>query len=107
MATTTAYLRNNYRTTNRANIRLDVDTSVYFKFIINEMNLTQTADYYFTGCGGELTTSSGELTSPFYPNNYIDNLDCSTLIRVSSGSRIRGDFMDLDTERGADYLTVN
>jgi CUB domain len=105
MATTTAYLRNNYRTTNRDNIRVDVDTAVYFNFIFNEMN--KTADYYFTGCGGELTTSSGELTSPFYPNNYIDNLDCSTSIRVSSGSRIRGDFMDLDTERGADYLTVS
>ncbi|XP_072933024.1 cubilin-like [Epargyreus clarus] len=54
------------------------------------------------GCGGTLTGSSGSITSPNYPNAYNENCECFYKIVVSSGSRIRLSFADLQLERSTD-----
>lgn len=44
-------------------------------------------------------------TFPF--SNYDDNLDCSYVIRVGEGFRIRLAFIDFNTEKNMDYVTVS
>ena len=69
-------------------------------------NLPQKIIELFSGCDDIITANNGTLTSTNYPNDYYDNMDCRTVIRVSLGSRIRVNFLDFNTERNYDYLTV-
>lgn len=46
------------------------------KFYINSCFLVCTAS--------NITSDSGTLTSPNYPNNYDNNLDCETIITTSA-----------------------
>lgn len=39
-------------------------------------------------CGGDLTTDSGEITSPRFPSSYPDNANCEWKIAVDDGSGI-------------------
>ncbi|XP_070174131.1 cubilin-like [Littorina saxatilis] len=57
-----------------------------------------TYDGTATGCGGDLTTPTGEFTSPNYPAPYTHNAECFWTITVSAGSLIRLSFPDLDIE---------
>ncbi|XP_019614684.1 PREDICTED: deleted in malignant brain tumors 1 protein-like [Branchiostoma belcheri] len=60
-----------------------------------------------TGCGGNLTASSGgPVTSPNYPGNYGNNENCEWLITVPEGSIIRLTFDSFNTEFNRDYLTI-
>ncbi|XP_019636519.1 PREDICTED: CUB and sushi domain-containing protein 2-like [Branchiostoma belcheri] len=60
-----------------------------------------------TGCGGDLTASSGgPVTSPNYPGNYGNNENCEWLITVPEGSIIRLTFDSFHTEGGYDFLTI-
>ncbi|KAI8496701.1 hypothetical protein Bbelb_253560 [Branchiostoma belcheri] len=60
-----------------------------------------------TGCGGDLTASSGgPVTSPKYPGNYGNNENCEWLITVPEGSIIRLTFDSFHTEGGYDFLTI-
>ncbi|XP_078685526.1 bone morphogenetic protein 1-like [Branchiostoma floridae x Branchiostoma belcheri] len=60
-----------------------------------------------TGCGGNLTASSGgPVTSPNYPDNYGNNENCEWLITVPEGSIIRLTFDSFNTEFSRDYLTI-
>ncbi|CAB3228775.1 unnamed protein product [Arctia plantaginis] len=52
-----------------------------------------------TGCGGTLTSSTGSISSPNYPNEYHNNAECFYRIVTSAGSRIRISFTDLELER--------
>jgi len=54
-----------------------------------------------TGCGGQLVAGSAEsvLTSPGFPNNYTNNLNCSWIIRASAGHRISLRFVAFDLQR--------
>ncbi|XP_071514687.1 cubilin-like [Panulirus ornatus] len=77
----------------------------------NELYLKFTSDYSqsyqgfklfwdaaTTGCGGSLTSVSGEIISPGYPQPYHHRADCYWTIHVSQGSGIRFHFIDLDLE---------
>ncbi|KYO43854.1 hypothetical protein Y1Q_0012828 [Alligator mississippiensis] len=46
-------------------------------------------------CGGLLSSSSGEFTSPFYPENYPNSADCIWEIQVESNSRVTLTFRDV------------
>lgn len=63
-----------------------------------------------TGCGGTLTSSSGSISSPNYPENYNENAECFYRIVTSQGSRISISFTDLDLERTTscrdDYIQI-
>ena len=50
------------------------------------------------GCGGLLTESSGQFSSPQHPETYANNLDCEWVIRVPQGDRIEIDFLSFDLE---------
>ncbi|KAM3593822.1 uncharacterized protein V6R79_022582 [Siganus canaliculatus] len=43
---------------------------------------------YSKGCGGLLHTNRGVLSSPYYPQNYRPNLDCSWHVMVTPGFKI-------------------
>ncbi|KAJ8923869.1 hypothetical protein NQ315_010451 [Exocentrus adspersus] len=49
-----------------------------------------------TGCGGTLTSPTGSIISPQYPEAISDTTDCIWKIRVSAGSRIQVIFSDID-----------
>ena len=50
-------------------------------------------------CGGYLTSASGELTSPGYPDLYSSNAHCAWTIHVADASSITLTFNDFDLER--------
>lgn len=63
-----------------------------------------------SGCGGTVTSPSGSIISPHYPEPYNQNTECYWKIAVSPGSRIQLIFADLDLEKqglcGLDYVEV-
>ncbi|XP_028157640.1 cubilin homolog [Ostrinia furnacalis] len=97
--------------------------SKVIKSMTNSLSLHFHSDFYLTGkgfkvewkstatgCGGTLTSSSGSITSPNYPENYNENAECFYRIVTSQGSRIRISFTELDLERTAlcrdDYVEI-
>lgn len=64
-----------------------------------------------TGCGGELTSTTGTIWSPNYPQSYGHNAECSWVISVSKGSQLQLRFEDFDVEAGEnckyDFLEVS
>ena len=50
------------------------------------------------GCGGTLTSYTGSITSPNYPQEYGRNADCYWKISVSQGSFIQLVITDIDLE---------
>ena len=54
------------------------------------------ADQQCVACGGLITATSGYISSPRYPNNYANNLDCEWHINVPEGKRIKIDFIDFN-----------
>ncbi|KAL5010260.1 hypothetical protein ScPMuIL_012565 [Solemya velum] len=63
-----------------------------------------------TGCGSDLTATSGSFVSPNYPSPYGANVECFWTITVSQGSRIQIAFVDFELEShgncGYDYVLV-
>uniref|UniRef100_A0A673AMU3 Cubilin n=1 Tax=Sphaeramia orbicularis TaxID=375764 RepID=A0A673AMU3_9TELE len=63
-----------------------------------------------TGCGGIMTTASGEFSSPNYPLSYHPNAECYWTIRTSQGSQLLLSFSDFHLEASSscayDYLAV-
>ncbi|KAG7279659.1 hypothetical protein CRUP_025762 [Coryphaenoides rupestris] len=63
------------------------------------------------GCGGPVTAPYGEIHSPSYPGNYPEHADCSWVIAVDPGHRVRLNFTDLDIEYHSgcqwDYVVVH
>ncbi|XP_061714224.1 cubilin-like [Cydia pomonella] len=59
-------------------------------------------DGTITGCGGTLTSASGSISSPNYPQTYNDNAECFYKVVTNPGSRIKISFIDLDLERTPD-----
>ena len=55
---------------------------------MNETNLL------LLGCGGDLNTKFGAVTSPSYPVGYSDTFDCQWKITVSAGKRVFLRFTD-------------
>ena len=50
------------------------------------------------GCGGEMTTPSGTIHSPNYPNMYNHDDDCGWLITVDMNHVVELTFSDFDLE---------
>ena len=63
-----------------------------------------------TGCGGSLSSPTGSIISPNYPEPYSVHTDCIWKIAVSTGSLIQAVFSDLDLEEHSecqlDYVEV-
>lgn len=90
----------------------------------NVVNILFHSDFYMTGngfkiewdgsllgCGGTLTSSTGSIASPNYPESYDENSECFYKIMTNPGSRIRISFSELDLERtarcrGGDYIEI-
>lgn len=51
-----------------------------------------------TGCGGTLTSPTGTIISPGYPQPYGHDAECNWIIRVSQGSKIALGLVDIDIE---------
>ncbi|KAI4562255.1 hypothetical protein MJT46_011217 [Ovis ammon polii x Ovis aries] len=67
-------------------------------------------DGSLTGCGGNLTTSTGTFTSPNYPMPYYHSSECSWWLKASHGSPFLLEFEDFHLEYhpncSQDYLAV-
>jgi cubilin len=57
-------------------------------------------------CGGSLDKSTSSFISPYYPENYINNLNCTWILNVNIGSRIILSFDDFITEGKNDFIEV-
>uniref|UniRef100_A0A8C6RYY4 CUB domain containing protein 2 n=1 Tax=Nannospalax galili TaxID=1026970 RepID=A0A8C6RYY4_NANGA len=68
------------------------------------------AGYQKDVCGGVLSGLSGVLSSPDYPNNYPNNVECHWLIRASGTAAVRLVFLDFQVEGSEecayDYVAV-
>ncbi|XP_052571548.1 CUB domain-containing protein 2 isoform X2 [Peromyscus californicus insignis] len=68
------------------------------------------AGYQKDVCGGVLTGLSGVLSSPEYPNNYPNNVECHWLIRASGPAAVKLVFVDFQVEGSHecmyDYVAV-
>ncbi|XP_076437271.1 cubilin-like isoform X2 [Babylonia areolata] len=93
------------------------DSFAFVQFVTNRnvqsygFNLTFQASV--EECGGDLTTSSGTITSPNYPGQYPHRRSCTWRITVQQGRRITLTFNDLGLERSSsrrwcfwDYVEV-
>ena len=80
-------------------------TLIYLYIILIDVNAI-----FNTGCGGELTASSGTIVSPNYPLNYGHNAECYWTVSVARGSRIKVTFNAFETEShehcNYDYVEV-
>ena len=56
----------------------------------------------FEGCGGIMSSVSGEIISPDYPQQYHRRSECYWTIKVNEGSSIKLHFVDLDLEADGD-----
>uniref|UniRef100_F6PKM8 CUB domain-containing protein n=1 Tax=Ciona intestinalis TaxID=7719 RepID=F6PKM8_CIOIN len=80
-------------------------TFVDSKCISEYMPVVTTA----SSCGfnAVATSTSQPITSPNYPNNYPNNVDCTWMITASDGMRVQLNLIRFSTERSYDYLTVS
>ena len=60
-------------------------------------------------CGYERTATSqpGTISTPLYPQEYHDNMDCMWVIRSSDDTSIQFSLNRGETEKGHDFLQVN
>ena len=54
-----------------------------------------------SACGGKLTNTSGQFSSPLYPNNYPNDLLCKWQITVPVGEQIKMDFRSFNLQSGS------
>lgn len=83
----------------------DCEASTVDKASISEtsLNVTETTSF----CGGFVTHSFGNITSPKYPSNYDDMLNCKWHFLVQSSHRILFQFYKLfSTEHGYDRVSI-
>lgn len=68
--------------------------------------LTIHFDYFAAGCSFELvaTDSAQNLTSPNWPENYDNNMDCAYTIRSTGGEKIELTIVSLDIESSSTCL---
>ncbi|XP_073838257.1 cubilin [Musca autumnalis] len=57
---------------------------------------------YSNGCGGNMQSDQGFITSPFYPNPYSNSAQCEWRIHVHPGSNIHFTINDLSLEQHPD-----
>ena len=59
-------------------------------------------DTALTGCGGLLSSPSGAIASPNYPQPYRPNVECNYVISVSKGSVLSAHFVQLELDEQPD-----
>nr|XP_044991063.1 cubilin [Jaculus jaculus] len=78
--------------------------------LISSSGFLATWDGSTTGCGGNLTTSTGVFMSPNYPMPYYHSSECYWLLKASHGSPFKLEFEDFHLEYhpscSLDYLAV-
>ncbi|RXN29839.1 deleted in malignant brain tumors 1 -like protein [Labeo rohita] len=57
-------------------------------------------------CDGYMTDWNGEFFSPWYPNNYPDNAQCTWTIHSTGNASVSLTFTDVDLEECCDYIRV-
>uniref|UniRef100_A0A2C9LSN8 CUB domain-containing protein n=1 Tax=Biomphalaria glabrata TaxID=6526 RepID=A0A2C9LSN8_BIOGL len=62
-------------------------------------------EYFCLDCNKNLTNPTGEISSPLYPDSYMDDASCSWHIRAPEGQQILLNFTYINTECGYDYVT--
>ena len=62
-----------------------------------------------SGCDNEYTGPYGVITSPGYPGNYANNLDCTYHVTLDGPIRFTFTTLDIEDHSGCwwDYLKVN
>lgn len=64
---------------------------------------------FCSACGGTIELSDGDppgyITSPNYPSNYPQNIDCVWIIMVPNGEAVQLDFEDFYIEPNTGYRT--
>ncbi|KAF4527383.1 hypothetical protein B566_EDAN015953, partial [Ephemera danica] len=77
---------------------------------VNRKGFSINWDGAATGCGGRITSPTGTIHSPNYPNSYVMNMECYWKIVVSRGSLIQLIIVDLDLEHEQackyDYIEI-
>ena len=63
--------------------------------------------FLFPVCGGVLTSPTGTIKSPNYPNLYTHLRQCTWLIRVAEGRRVTLTFSDIETENYGGYCQLD
>ncbi|XP_074652971.1 cubilin-like [Tubulanus polymorphus] len=75
---------------------------LYIKFKSDNSNSAKGFRIHYdgasTGCGADLTSSTGTFVSPNYPLPYSHSTECFWNIQVARGSRIKLIFSDMDLE---------
>ncbi|XP_020662303.3 cubilin [Pogona vitticeps] len=61
-------------------------------------HITYTTSPADPNCGGNYTDSSGVITSPYWPNSYLNNRQCIYIIRQPPGEKISLNFTHLELE---------
>jgi len=59
------------------------------------------------GCGGDLNSKFGAVTSPSYPSGYMDTYDCQWKITVTAGKRVYLRFTDFSLPHSASCATTD
>eukprot|EP00794_Sanderia_malayensis_P003246 gene3246-3727_t len=59
------------------------------------------------GCGGDLSSTMGAVTSPKYPTGYNDTYDCTWKISVTVGKKVKLTFKDFHLPYQASCLTTD
>nr|XP_039258011.1 CUB and sushi domain-containing protein 3-like [Styela clava] len=90
------FITNSYSVSTGFNIRYDAEYSTS----------TTEAPIQSTNCGDTLYGDSGTITSPSYPGNYGNSLDCTWTIHVSSWYCILFVVEYFHTESGHDYVHI-
>ena len=81
--------------------------SYRYAFIIFEpVFITDIYVLFVATCGGSFTSATGSLSSPNYPHNYDNNLNCYWTITVPSGL-VELTFSSFRTYSYNDYLLVS
>ncbi|XP_077981827.1 cubilin-like [Glandiceps talaboti] len=57
-------------------------------------------------CGGTIVATSGQVSSPHYPNYYPHNSNCVWTIQVSASKTIKISFSDFDLEENYDFVLI-
>ena len=58
--------------------------------------------FVWPGCGGVISSATGSLASPAYPQPYHHNAECEWHVRVADGSKVQFVFADIDLEQSDD-----
>ncbi|XP_078493855.1 CUB domain-containing protein 2-like [Ciona intestinalis] len=77
-------------------------TFIEYQYIVTTPKATLLCGY-----DAVATSTRQPITSPYYPNNYPNNADCTWTITASDGMRVQLNLIRFSTETSYDYLTIS